>query len=171
MAASPSTSAPAPRSGRTITVNVVFVCSGNICRSPIAEKMLAAEVEAVGLSDRVRVTSAGTGHWHIGAPMDPRAAEVLSGRGFDITHSARQVDAEILAADLLVALDSGHLRSLQCSVPDPKRVRLLRSFDPDAAEGAEVPDPYYGGPDGFDEVYEMIVAALPGLVEYVKRHA
>ncbi|GAA1383094.1 low molecular weight protein-tyrosine-phosphatase [Pseudonocardia kongjuensis] len=152
-------------------MNVVFVCTGNICRSPIAEKMLAAEVEAVGLADRVRVTSAGTGHWHIGQPMDERAAEVLTEHGFDAAHQARQVDSEMLAADLLVALDAGHLRSLQRSVPDPKRVRLLRSFDPDAAEGAEVPDPYYGGPDGFTEVYEMIAAALPGLVEYVKRQA
>ncbi|BBG02929.1 protein-tyrosine phosphatase [Pseudonocardia autotrophica] len=152
-------------------MNVVFVCTGNICRSPIAEKMLAAEVEAVGLADRVRVTSAGTGQWHIGQPMDDRAAEVLAEHGFGTGHRARQVDSEILAADLLIALDAGHLRSLQPSVPDPKRVRLLRSFDPDAAEGAEVPDPYYGGPDGFTEVYEMIAAALPGLVEHVKRQA
>ncbi|WP_232021705.1 MULTISPECIES: low molecular weight protein-tyrosine-phosphatase [Pseudonocardia] len=133
--------------------------------------MLAAEVEAVGLADRVRVTSAGTGQWHIGQPMDDRAAEVLAEHGFGTGHRARQVDSEILAADLLIALDAGHLRSLQPSVPDPKRVRLLRSFDPDAAEGAEVPDPYYGGPDGFTEVYEMIAAALPGLVEHVKRQA
>ena len=152
-------------------MNVVFVCSGNICRSPIAEKMLAAEIADIGLGDRVRVASAGTGHWHIGDPMDTRAAEVLVANGFAMEHSARQVDAEILAADLLVALDEGHLRSLERSVPDPKRVRLLRSFDPAAPEGAEVPDPYYGGPDGFTEVYEMIDAALPGLVEYVKRHA
>jgi protein-tyrosine phosphatase len=152
-------------------VNVVFVCTGNICRSPIAEKMLAGEVEAIGLSDRVRVGSAGTGHWHIGQPMDERAAEVLAGHGYDTAHSARQVDSETLSADLLIALDSGHLRSLQRSVPDPKRVRLLRSFDPDAPDGAEVPDPYYGGPDGFGEVYEMLAAALPGLVEHVKRHA
>ncbi|MBP2369180.1 low molecular weight protein-tyrosine-phosphatase [Pseudonocardia parietis] len=152
-------------------MNVVFVCTGNICRSPIAEKMLAAEVEAIGLDDRVRVASAGTGHWHIGAPMDTRAAEVLTAHGYDVAHSARQVDAEILSADLLVALDAGHLRSLQRSVPDPRRVRLLRSFDPAAPDDAEVPDPYYGGPDGFTEVHELLVAAMPGLVEYVKRHA
>ncbi|WP_245773400.1 low molecular weight protein-tyrosine-phosphatase [Pseudonocardia ammonioxydans] len=133
--------------------------------------MLAAEIADIGLGDRVRVASAGTGHWHIGDPMDTRAAEVLVANGYAVEHSARQVDAEILAADLLIALDEGHLRSLERSVPDPKRVRLLRSFDPAAPEGAEVPDPYYGGPDGFTEVYEMIDAALPGLVEYVKRHA
>ena len=85
-------------------MNVVFVCTGNICRSPIAEKILAAEVEAAGLADRVRVTSAGTGHWHIGQPMDSRAAQVLAEHGHDTAHSARQVDSEILSADLLVAL-------------------------------------------------------------------
>ncbi|MET0190029.1 MAG: low molecular weight protein-tyrosine-phosphatase [Pseudonocardia sediminis] len=152
-------------------VHVSFVCSGNICRSPIAEKVLAAEVEALGLSDRVRVTSAGTGNWHVGSPMDERSAQVLAEHGFDTAHSARQVDSEILSADLLVALDEGHLRSLQCSAPEPERVRLLRSFDPDAGSGAEVPDPYYGGPDGFTEVLDMIRAAMPGLVEHVKRNA
>lgn len=152
-------------------MNVVFVCTGNICRSPIAEKILAAEVEAAGLADRVRVTSAGTGHWHIGQPMDSRAAQVLAEHGYDTAHSARQVDSEILSADLLVALDMGHLRTLEQSVPDPKRVRLLRSFDPAAPAGAEVPDPYYGGPDGFAEVHAMIVAAMPGLVEHVTRNA
>ncbi|MEQ3552389.1 low molecular weight protein-tyrosine-phosphatase [Pseudonocardia nematodicida] len=152
-------------------MNVVFVCTGNICRSPIAEKMLAAEVQAIGLSDRVRVTSAGTGHWHVGQPMDDRAAGILAEHGYDTAHDARQVDSETLAADLLIALDAGHLRSLEGSVPDPKRVRLLRSFDPAAADGAEVPDPYYGGPDGFAEVYEMIAAALPGLVTHIEQHA
>ncbi|MFP5020434.1 low molecular weight protein-tyrosine-phosphatase [Pseudonocardia phyllosphaerae] len=152
-------------------MHVCFVCSGNICRSPIAEKMLASEVEAMGLSDRVRVTSAGTGHWHVGESMDARSAEILDEHGYDTAHAARQVDSEILGADLLVALDGEHLRWLQRSVPEPNRVRLLRSFDPSAADGAEVPDPYYGGPDGFTEVYEMVDAALPGLAEYVKRHA
>ncbi|RZT85319.1 protein-tyrosine phosphatase [Pseudonocardia sediminis] len=152
-------------------VHVSFVCSGNICRSPIAEKVLAAEVEALGLSDRVRVTSAGTGNWHVGSPMDERSAQILAEHGFDTAHSARQVDSEILSADLLVALDEGHLRSLQCSAPEPERVRLLRSFDPGAGSGAEVPDPYYGGPDGFSEVLDMIRAAMPGLVEHVKRNA
>ncbi|ANY08628.1 low molecular weight protein-tyrosine-phosphatase [Pseudonocardia sp. HH130630-07] len=152
-------------------MNVVFVCTGNICRSPIAEKMLAAEVESRGLADRVRVTSAGTGHWHVGQPMDDRAAGILAEHGYPTAHSARQVDSEILAADLLVALDAGHLRSLQRSVPDPKRVRLLRSFDPASPDGAEVPDPYYSGPDGFAEVHRMLAAALPGLVEHVTRNA
>lgn len=152
-------------------MHVSFVCSGNICRSPIAEKVLAAEVEALGLSDRVRVSSAGTGSWHVGSPMDERAAQTLAEHGYPTGHRACQVDSEVLSADLLIALDDGHLQSLRRSVPEPGRVRLLRSFDPEAPDGAEVPDPYYGGPDGFTEVLDMIRAAMPGLLDHVKRSA
>jgi protein-tyrosine phosphatase len=149
-------------------LNVVFVCSGNICRSPIAEKVFAREVEEAGLAARVRVTSAGTGGWHVGGPADERAAALLVAHGYPDTHTARQVDDELLRADLLVALDRGHLRALRRVARDPDRVRLLRSFDPDAPPGAEVPDPYYGGPEGFTEVLAMIRAAVPGLLEHVR---
>lgn len=148
--------------------HVTFVCTGNICRSPIAEKVFAHEVERAGLADRVRVTSAGTGDWHVGDPADPRAAALLTEHGYRDMHVARQVDEELLGADLVVALDDGHLRALRRLVRDPERVRLLRSFDPDAPPGAEVPDPYFGGSEGFTEVLEMVRAAMPGLLEYVK---
>lgn len=148
--------------------HVSFICSGNICRSPIAEKVFAREVEQAGLADRVRVTSAGTGSWHVGDPADARAAALLAEHGYDDTHVARQIDDELLDADLLVALDAGHLRALRRIAPDPERVRLLRQFDPDAPAGAGVPDPYYGGPEGFTEVLAMTRAAMPGLLEYVK---
>lgn len=148
--------------------HVTFVCTGNICRSPIAEKVFAHEVERAGLADRVRVTSAGTGDWHVGDPADPRAAALLTEHGYRDMHVARQVDEELLGADLVVALDDGHLRALRRLMRDPERVRLLRSFDPDAPPGAEVPDPYFGGPEGFTEVLDMVRAAMPGLLEYVK---
>jgi protein-tyrosine phosphatase len=147
---------------------VVFVCSGNICRSPLAEKVFAREVEQAGLADRVEVASAGTGPWHVGDPADERAAALLVEHGYADAHVARQVDDELLAADLLVALDEGHLRALRRLVADPDRVRLLRSFDPAAPPRAGVPDPYYGGPDGFVEVLTMVRAAMPGLLEHVK---
>ncbi len=147
---------------------MVFVCSGNICRSPIAEKVLAAHLERAGLAAAVRVRSAGTGGWHVGEPVDPRAGEVLRRRGYSDRHTARQVDEELLAADLLVALDREHVAALRRLLPDPDRVRLLRSFDPTAPPGAGVPDPYYGGRGGFDDVLEMIEAAAPGLVEWVR---
>ena len=155
-----------PRPGGAF--HVCFVCSGNICRSPIAEKVFAWDVEQAGLADRVRVTSAGTGSWHVGDPADARAAAVLAEHGYDDTHVARQLDDELLDADLLVALDAGHLRALRRIAPDPGRIQLLRAFDPDAPAGAGVPDPYYGGPEGFTEVLTMIHAAMPGLLEYVK---
>jgi protein-tyrosine phosphatase len=144
--------------------HVVFVCSGNICRSPVAEKVFAHEIERAGLADRVRVSSAGTGSWHVGDPADERAAALLVEHGYDDTHVARQVDEELLAADLLVALDDGHLRALRRIAPDGGRVALLRSFDPAAPPGSGVPDPYYGGPDGFTEVMAMTRAAVPGLL-------
>jgi protein-tyrosine phosphatase len=149
-------------------VHVVFVCTGNICRSPIAEKVFVHELERAGLTDRVRVTSAGTGGWHVGSPADERAVALLRAEGYAEAHVARQVDADQLSADLIVALDDGHRRALQAMVPERDRVRLLRSFDPDAPPGAEVPDPYYGEADGFAGVLAMIRAAMPGLLDWVR---
>jgi protein-tyrosine phosphatase len=114
------------------------------------------------------VSSAGVGPWHVGEPMDRRAATTLRERGYDTRHTARQIDREQLDADLLVAATEDHVRDLVDAGADPQRVVLLRSFDPDAADGAEVPDPYYGGPDAFDEVIDMVEAAMPGLVERVR---
>jgi len=149
-------------------LSVVFVCTGNICRSPIAEKVFARELEQAGLADAVHVSSAGTGNWHIGSPADERAEAVLLAAGYEVDHVARQVDAEQLGADLIVALDRSHERALRSMVPEPDRVRLLRSFDPDAPPGAEVPDPYYGDDDGFTTVLEMIRAAMPEMIEWVR---
>ena len=149
-------------------MHVVFVCSGNICRSPIAEKVFATELERAGLAEGVRVTSAGTGGWHVGDPADERAAAVLRAAGYPSDHRARQVDADTLGADLIVALDDTHRRAL--SRAGAGRVRLLRSFDPTAPEWAEVPDPYYGGDAGFDEVLAMIRAAVPGMLEWVREN-
>ena len=149
-------------------MHVVFVCSGNICRSPIAEKVFAAELERAGLAEGVLVTSAGTGGWHVGDPADERAAAVLRAAGYPSDHRARQVDADTLGADLIVALDDTHRRAL--SRAGAGRVRLLRSFDPTAPEWAEVPDPYYGGDAGFDEVLAMIRAAVPGMLDWVREN-
>jgi protein-tyrosine phosphatase len=149
-------------------VHVCFVCSGNICRSPVAEKVFSARLADAGLSGSVRVTSAGTGPWHEGEPMDRRAAASLRDRGYDTAHRARQIDDDLLDADLLVAATHDHVRDLVAAGADPARIVLLRSFDPDAPSDAEVPDPYFGGEDGFDEVIEMVEAAMPGLVERVR---
>jgi protein-tyrosine phosphatase len=153
-----------------VTVHVVFVCSGNICRSPIAEKVFATELERAGLAEGVRVSSAGTGGWHVGDPADDRAAAVLRSAGYPSEHRARQLNAEMLGADLIVALDDSHRRALRRAVPEPDRVRLLRSFDPAAPARAEVPDPYYGDDKGFAEVLAMVRAAVPGMLDWVREH-
>jgi protein-tyrosine phosphatase len=153
-------------------LHVCFVCSGNICRSPIAALVFGAVLEQEGLAGEVRVTSAGIGPWHAGEPADRRARRVLSAHGYPTEHVAAQVDEDHLSADLLVALDAGHeaaLRDLVAHQGDGDgRVRLLRSFDPAAGDDLEVPDPYYGDYAGFGEVLGMVEAAMPGLVEWVR---
>jgi protein-tyrosine phosphatase len=121
-----------------------------------------------GLADQVQVSSAGTGDWHIGSPADPRTAATLRRAGYDCTHVAAQVGPQHLAADLIVALDRGHLAALRRIVQDPHRVVLLRSFDPAAGRNLDVPDPYLGGKRGFDEVLAMVRAAMPGLLAWVR---
>jgi protein-tyrosine phosphatase len=152
-------------------VHVVTICSGNICRSPMAEKVLRAALTDAGLADRASVTSAGVGPWHAGEPMDRRAADTIAARGLDTDHVARQMDATALEADLLLAATVDHVRDLRRAGVPADRIRLLRAFDPEAPEGAEIPDPYYGGPDGFDEVLAMIEAAAPGVVDWVREQA
>ncbi|HEY8374425.1 MAG TPA: low molecular weight protein-tyrosine-phosphatase [Pseudonocardiaceae bacterium] len=153
-------------------MHVCFVCTGNICRSPMAALVFAEHLRREGLSDQVKVTSAGTGPWHVGEPADPRTARVLAAHGYPTDHVAAQIGEEHLGADLFVALDSGHAAALRRMVDDPDRVRLLRSFDPAAvADGdLDVPDPYYGGEQGFREVLAMIEAAVPGMLEWVRRN-
>lgn len=146
---------------------VVFVCTGNICRSPIAEKVLRAKLLASGLADAAEVSSAGTGLWHVGEGADPRAADVLRDAGYSPDHSARQLDSADDDADLLVALDSGHARALRSRGVSPDRIRLLRSFDPDA-DAPDVDDPYYDGPAEFAVVLSQVEAAMPGLVQWVR---
>jgi protein-tyrosine phosphatase len=150
-----------------VTLTVSFICTGNICRSPVAAIIFREHLRRAGLGDLVEVTSAGTGGWHVGDPADPRAAKSLADNGYPTEHSAAQVDDNHLDADLLVALDTGHARALRRLVGDPERVRLLRSFDPDA-DGVDVPDPYYGDKAGFDRVVEMVEAAVPGLLAWVR---
>lgn len=147
--------------------DIVFVCTGNICRSPMAEVMGRAAFAAAGLGESVRVRSAGTGGWHAGAGMDPRAAAELATLDLPGDHTAQQVSGELLEADLLIALDQGHERFLRHEGVPGERLRLLRSFDPDA-HGLDCADPYYGSQRDFAQVRTEIAASLPGLVDYVR---
>jgi protein-tyrosine phosphatase len=151
---------------------VVAVCLGNICRSPMVELVLRRQLEEQGLAGSVEVTSAGTSDAHLGEPVDERAAAALRDAGYDPSgHSARQFRAEDVAGtDLILALDAANaaaLRDLTAWAGRPSLpIRRLRSFDPDAVATGDldVPDPYYGGADGFPRVLAMIEAACRGVV-------
>lgn len=137
----------------------------------MAETLIRAELAAAGLSERVSVESAGTGDWHLGERMDSRAGAELARRGYDgSAHRARQIGPEWLDRfDLVIAMDVANLRDLErmaAGVPGGMagRIRLFRSFDPAAPDGAQVPDPYGGGPDDFAHVFDITLAAARGLV-------
>jgi len=162
---------PAPKDWLRI-YKICVVCLGNICRSPMAQVLIEGELRAADLSDRVSVQSAGTGDWHLGEPMDRGARAELARHGYDGSpHRARQISQDWLGRfDLIIAMDHNNMRSLErlaARCPDraevADRIRLFRSFDPAAPPGAQVPDPYGGGPDDFAEVFDMMRAAAIGL--------
>lgn len=168
-AATPSRTAASAEATDGRPFRVVVICSGNICRSPIGEKVLQAAFDQAGLADLVEVTSAGTGDWHVGQPANPRAVKVLAAAGYPTEHRARQIDAADLdSIDLVLAADHGHVRALRSLTGDHDKIVLLRSFDP-GADGDEVPDPYYGPDAGFDDVLAMTRAAAPGVVAAVRK--
>lgn len=157
---SASASPPAP-------FRVVFVCTGNICRSPMADVVFRAFADHAGLASRVVSTSAGTGDWHVGERADERTLAALDRRGYDGSrHRARQfTQSDFERTDLIVALDRSHeriLRGWALSDTDADKIALLRSFD-SAADGVDVPDPYYAGPAMFDQVLAMIENASRAL--------
>jgi protein-tyrosine phosphatase len=145
---------------------IALVCLGNICRSPMAHVVLAHHLDRAGLSGRVEVSSAGTGGWHVGGPMDPRAATALVGEGYDPSaHRARQYDAGWLRShDVVLVMDHANL----ADVGRHERVGLFRDFDP-VGRGGEVPDPYYGGADGFGEVLSMVERTSAAIVDALQR--
>jgi protein-tyrosine phosphatase len=160
---------PAPReAGR---YRIALVCLGNICRSPMADVVLNERVAAAGLGDRVTVVSSGTGDWHLGQPMDQRAAALLTSEGYPAdaasAHRAQQVGRSWLVdCDLLLAMDRQNLRDLRALAggeTDPERVRLFGDFDP-VEPGAEVPDPYFGDGDGFHVVLAMVERTADAIV-------
>lgn len=157
-----------------MTYRITAVCLGNICRSPIAEAVLRDRVATAGLAELVVVDSAGTGDWHIGHPADPRAEATLSAAAYAHVHRARQINEKWMSdIDLLLAMDSANYRDLQRMVNRSgmtPELRMLRSFDPalshfDAPHPKlDVPDPYFGGDEGFVEVLAMIERAADALV-------
>ncbi|MEU6279661.1 low molecular weight protein-tyrosine-phosphatase [Streptomyces sp. NPDC047028] len=155
-----------------MTFRVCFVCTGNICRSPMAESVFRARVAEAGLDGLVEVDSAGTGDWHEGEGADPRTVAVLDAHGYDSDHVAHRFEPSWFGRlDLLIALDTGHLKALRrlaTTEEDVRKVRLLRSYDPAAGADLDVPDPYYGARDGFAECLEMVEQASEGLLAAVR---
>lgn len=150
-------------------LHITFVCSGNICRSPMAEKMFAHQIAQRGLDGVVRVSSAGTGNWHVGSGADERAVRVLRERGYPTEHRAAHVGEDHLSADLVIALGRNHFRILTDWGVDPERLRMMRSFDPrSGAHPLDVEDPYYGDHADFEETFTVLEAALPGLHAWVE---
>ena len=152
-------------------IGVLFVCMGNICRSPLAEGVFRAEVSRAGLTDRFEIDSAGIGDWHAGELPDPRTRAVAKRRGLDLTSRARQLSADDLDRfDFIVAMDEDNLRGisrLRSVSPPGVEVRRLREFDREA-DALDVPDPYYGGDDGFENVHDMVERACAGLLEHIR---
>jgi protein-tyrosine phosphatase len=158
---------------------LLFVCLGNICRSPTAECVMRDLVTREGLEGEIELDSAGTGAWHVGSPPDTRATAAAAQRGIALQGSARQVTrADFDSFDLVLAMDSSNLRELRRLAPgetERAKIRLLREFDPASAgagagagaEDLDVPDPYYGGDDGFERVLELVQAACAGLLSEI----
>lgn len=152
--------------------SIMMVCLGNICRSPIAAAVLRAKLAAAGRGD-VLVDSSGTGDWHVGEPADGRARSTLRAAGYDDTHTARQFRAEdVTSYDLVLVMDEANLRDVTAMAPSANNVRKFRSFDPAATNPdaglagiPDVPDPYYGGADGFIEVLAMVERTGDAIVE------
>ncbi|KTR39246.1 MULTISPECIES: low molecular weight protein-tyrosine-phosphatase [Rothia] len=157
---------------------IITVCTGNICRSPMAEYLIRRAVERADLPE-VTVESFGISDEERGNPVDPRAARVLQAEGIDASgHRARQVTAaDLAAADLVLALDLPHeraLRSLAETERDAEKIHLLREFDPEAAHlkhrSLGIYDPWYGDEEDFETTFEMIDAAVPGVVDWAREH-
>ena len=147
---------------------ILFVCLGNICRSPMAEGVFRHLVAARGATERFHIDSAGTGAWHVGEPPDSRAQEVVGSRGIDISaQRARRIELDDFERfDMLLAMDRSNQTVLQRLAPEPHRdkTKLLLSFAPDCKR-KDVPDPYFGGADGFEHVLDLIESASAGLFE------
>lgn len=164
----------APTPDAQDTVRVLFVCLGNICRSPLAAAVFRQHVIEMGLEDRIEIDSCGTGPWHVGHPADPRTRDEARRRGVDLDrHRGRQFKPEDLATfDHIFVMDRDNLADVLALDADDSygyKVRLLRELD-DTPEDYAVPDPYYGGADGFARVHDIVERATRRLAERIAEH-
>lgn len=153
-------------------VKVLFVCMGNICRSPTAQGVFRKLVEEAGLADRIEIDSAGTHAYHVGEPPDSRAQETALRRGIQMAdlRARRAEPDDFHYFDYILAMDRDNYRSLSsiCPPGHQQRLTLFLDFAPELGL-REVPDPYYGGPSGFERVFDMVEAAANGLLDDIRR--
>jgi protein-tyrosine phosphatase len=151
-------------------IKICFVCHGNIIRSPLAENLFRYLVETAGVGDKYVIDSAGVDSWHVGEKPDRRMRRVAASHGFNYSGSARQFQkSDLDHFDLIIGMDSSNRRALISLAENPEqseKIFLLRKFDPLGGPDLPVPDPYYGGIDGFEEVYRIIVRSCQGLLDY-----
>ena len=149
-------------------IRICFVCLGNIVRSPLAENMFLYLVDEAGMEGKYIVDSAGTGGWHVGEAPDPRMRKVAAAHGMSYNGRARQFQrGDFDRFDLIIAMDSENrddLYYMTRSTEHRQKIHLLREFDPQGGTNASVPDPYYGGMDGFEEVYQVVERSCRGLL-------
>jgi protein-tyrosine phosphatase len=154
--------------------SILFVCLGNICRSPLARGVLMHQARAKGVLDALHIDSCGTGHWHAGGPADPRTMLVAARNGVNFEHTARQIDAarDFAAFDLILPMDAQNTRDLQRLGAPMHKVRLFRSFDPALRDAPDhllnVPDPYSGDEHAFQQVFDMTWTASEGLLAHLR---
>ena len=157
----------------TVVVKVLFICMGNICRSPTAEGVFRSIVENAGLRDEIEIDSVGTGSWHVGDPPDRRSQEAAAKRGIDISHQrSRQINQDdIVEFDYLVAMDRSNIDNLEHMVTPEMAQKLSRflEFAPKLSH-SDVPDPYYGGPGGVDMVLDLVEEASYGLLDHIRKN-
>lgn len=150
-------------------VQVLFVCLGNICRSPLAEVVVRERARLKGLDDMFEFQSAGTGNWHVGNPADHRSAATAARHGLDLSeHRAQQITAgRTHYWDWFVAMDAANYQDLLRMGVPAERLLMMRQFEAEGGPVADVPDPYYGGPDGFEDAYHMLCENADHLLDYL----
>ena len=153
-------------------LNVCFVCLGNICRSPLAEGVFQDLVLRKGLADKINIDSAGTSSWHQGEAADERMSRTAEQRGIQLTSRARQfTGGDFNRFDIVLAMDHTNMERLRNLRPEKEikdKLFLFRSFDPQNKGNLEVPDPYYGGEQGFNHVFEIVERTCPKLLEHIR---
>ncbi|QPJ64934.1 MAG: low molecular weight phosphotyrosine protein phosphatase [Candidatus Nitrohelix vancouverensis] len=157
----------------TKTISVCFICLGNICRSPLAQGVFEDLIAKEGLENRILVSSAGVGDWHVGSPPDARMQNTARNRGITLNSRAQQIQTgDLKRLDLALAMDESNMLALKQIFPssaDPKKLRMFRSFDPQHNGDLNVPDPYYGGDAGFENVFDIVNRTCPQIIAFLKQ--